>query len=200
MAAAGTFLFSNIVVGLIYGRSHFDPAIVVLQCFAPIVPLLFTGMLFGAAITAAGKTREIAVVKVLSVVISTILSILIIPVCQARWGNGGIGLVLAFGGSEILMLIAYLWLLPRGAVDRSVLLHLLRAGAASGGTVAVFWLLPAMTPWEAVPAFVAVFMVLALASGLLLKTDVEKVTAFVWSRVGGAMLRPARGTSRVFDR
>lgn len=183
LAAAGTFLFADVAVELIYGHGHFDPAAPVLQCFAAILPLLFMGMLFGTALTAARKTTEIAIAKVLSVVMSTFLSILFIPLCQARWGNGGIGLVLAFGVSEILMTIGYVWLLPRGAVDRGALLHLLRAAVAVGGTVAIIWFLPSMKPWEAVPACVAVFMVLTLASGLLLRTDLEKVIAFVWRKV-----------------
>ena len=64
------------------------------------------------AIIAAGKTKEMAVVKVLSIAVSTGLSIVLIPVCQARLGNGGVGSVLAFGSTEILMLAAFLWLLP----------------------------------------------------------------------------------------
>src|SRR5260370_41859696 len=78
------------------------------------------------------------VVKAISVAISTGLAILLIPVCQARLDNGGIGLVLAFGSTEILMLTAFLWLLPRGAVDRRGLLAALRAAAAGGGAGVVF--------------------------------------------------------------
>ena len=178
LAAAGTFLFADVAVGLIYGH-HFDPAVAVLQVFAPVFPLFFMDMLFGNAIIAAGKTKEMAVVKVLSIAVSMGLSILLIPVCQARLGNGGIGLVLAFGSSEVLMLTAFLWLLPRGAVDRSALLDFLRAAAAAGGTVVIFWALPSMTPWLAAPACVAVFMALALASGLVLRTDLDKVADLV---------------------
>ena len=46
LAAAGTFLFADVAVGLIYGH-HFDPAVAVLQAFAPIFPLFFMDMLFG---------------------------------------------------------------------------------------------------------------------------------------------------------
>jgi O-antigen/teichoic acid export membrane protein len=178
LAAVGTFLFADVAVVLVYGQGRFDPAAAVLQVFAPVLPLFFVNMLFATAITAAGKTKEIAVVKTLSVAVSTGLAILLIPVCQARFGNGGIGLGLALGSTEVLMLTGCLWLL-RGAVDRSALLDFLRAAIAAGGTVVIFWALPSMTPWLAAPACVAVFMVWALASGLVLRTDLDKVADLV---------------------
>ena len=113
------------------GATSIQP-LAVLQVFAPVLPLFFIDILLGFAIIAAGKTKELAAVKLLSVAVSTGLAILLIPVCQARLGNGGIGSVLAFGSSEVLMLAAFLWLLPRGAVDRSALLDFLRAAAAAG--------------------------------------------------------------------
>ncbi len=179
LAAVGTFLFADVAVDLIYRRGDFDPAVSVLQVFAPLLPLFFVDMCLGNAITAVGKTKEIAVVKALSTAVSTGLAILLIPLCQARMGNGGIGLVFALGSTEVLMLTAYLWLLPRGAVDRSALLDFLRAAGGAGGTVLIFWALPSMTPWLAVPACVAVFMALALASRLVLRTDMDNVTALV---------------------
>jgi hypothetical protein len=90
---------------------------------------------------------------------------------------------LAFGSSEVLMVAAILWLLPRRLVDRSALLDFLRAAAAAGGTVAIFWALPSMTPWLAVPACIAVFMALALAIGLVLRTDLDNVADQVWGKL-----------------
>jgi O-antigen/teichoic acid export membrane protein len=178
LAAVGTFLFADVAVGLVYG-GNFDPAVVVLRIFAPVFPLLFMDILFGYAITAVGKTKEIALVKVLSVLVSTALNFLLIPLCQARLGNGGIGLILAFGSTEVLMLSGFLWLLPRGVVDRTALLDSLRAAAAAGGTLGIFWVLPSMTPWFAVPTCVAVFVALALVSVLILKTDLGELAVLV---------------------
>ena len=79
--------------------------------------------------------------------------------------------MLAFGSSEILMLTAVVRLLPRGAVYRGALLDFLRAAASAAGTMVIIWALPTITPWLAVPACVAVFMTLALASGLVRRTD-----------------------------
>ena len=194
LAGVGTFLFADVAVGLIYGRGHFDPAARVLQAFAPVLPLFFIDILFGYTIIAAGRTRQMAAVKLLSVAVSTGLAILLIPVCQARLGNGGIGTVLAFGCSEVLMLTAFLWWL-RGVVDRHAFQDFLRAAAAAGGTLAIFWALPSMSPWLAIPLCVAVFAALALVSGLVLRTDVDKVVNLVRERLEG-LLAGGRGQDR----
>jgi O-antigen/teichoic acid export membrane protein len=173
LGAVGTYLFADLAVGLIYGKGHFDPAAAVLRFFAPILPLFFMDMTFGSAITAVGKTKEIAVFKALSVVLSTGLALVLIPACQANFGNGGIGLVLSFGSTEIVMLIGYLWLLPRGAVDRNALFDFLRGGVAAVGTVAIMLALPDMTPWLGLPLSVILFAVLAFACGLILKSDLK---------------------------
>jgi O-antigen/teichoic acid export membrane protein len=179
MAAAGTFLFANVAVYLIYGKDRFDQAAVLLQFFAPVLPRFFMSIFFGTAITAAGKMKEIAVAKALSVVLTTGLDFLLIPICQSQFGDGAIGLVLAFAAGEVLMLTAYLWLLPRGALDRGALMDLLRAAAAACGTAVIFWALPPITPWAEVPAYAVVFMALALASGLVLTGDLKKVAYLI---------------------
>src|SRR5262249_49517654 len=126
LAAVGTFFFAEFAVSLIYG-SRFEGAVAVLQVFAPVLALLFINVLLGNARTVVGKTKEMAVIKVLTAVASTALAVLLIPVCQARFGNGGIGLALALGATEILMLGGFLRLLPRGAVELSWLVDSLRA-------------------------------------------------------------------------
>ena len=143
--------------------------------FAPILPLFFMDILFGTVLTALGKTKEIAVIKIVSIVLSACLSLVLIPICQSQGGNGGIGLVLAFGAAEVMMLSAFLWLLPRGTVDHSALYDVVRAIFAAGCTGAVLWAFPSLTPWIAVPACVILFVALALVSGLIRPGDINQL-------------------------
>lgn len=176
LGAAGTYLFADVAVGIIFGQQQFDPAITLLKVFAPILPLVFVDALFGTTLTAVGKTKEIALVKTISIIFGAGLSFLLIPICQARYGNGAIGLLLAFGLSEVLMLVAFLYLLPKGTWHVGDLLNFLKAAAAAGGTVMMFVMLPAMTPWIAVPASILVFIVLSYVFGLVKKQDVQKLS------------------------
>lgn len=185
LAAVGTYLFAGVAVELIYGRGRFDPAVVVLQVFAAVLPMLFLGTLFGTTLTAMGKTKQIAVVKVVSLAVSTGLAILLIPWCQSRFGNGGIGLALAIGAAETLMLPAFLCLLPRGAMDGRGLWDVLRAAGAAAATAVVFRSLPEFTPWLAMPGCVMLFAVLSYALGLIRRSDLDMAGEIIRSKAGG---------------
>ncbi len=192
LGAVGTFLFANFAVTLIYGRGRFDPAATVLQVFAPALLLFFVDILLGTTITAVGKTREMALVKLLSVGASTGLALLLVPVCQDRLGNGGVGLVLAFGSTEVLMLASFLLLLPRGSLDGATFLDFGRAVLSGAGTLALVRALPALTPWVTLPAAVGAYAGLALATGLLRRDEVSAALRMV-RRKYDTVLRRARG-------
>jgi O-antigen/teichoic acid export membrane protein len=165
LGAVGTYLFAEPVIALIYGRNTFAPSAAVLQLFAPMLLLFFVDMMLGGVVTALGKTRVLAVAKLLNVALSTALGILLVPPCQARWGNGGLGIVLAFGASEFVMLAAYLWVIPREALGRESLLDVGRVVLAGAVTVAVFHRLPSVALWVALPAAVSTFVLLTWAVG-----------------------------------
>jgi O-antigen/teichoic acid export membrane protein len=165
LAGIGTFLFAGPVVALIYGPGGFAPSATVLELFAPMLLLFFVDMMLGGVVTAIGRTRTLAVAKLLNVALSTALGILLVPPCQARLGNGGLGIVLAFGISEFVMLGAYLWVIPSGALGREPLLDIGRALLAGAGTVALFRVLPPVSLWVALPAAVTTFALLTWAVG-----------------------------------
>jgi O-antigen/teichoic acid export membrane protein len=167
LGAVGCFLFADVAVSLVYSRGMFGPAADVLQLYAPALVIFYLDMTLATAATAAGKTRALAVAKLVSVVVSSGLAVLFIPICQARYGNGGLGVVAAFTASEVVMLVACIAVLPRGALARAELLDLARAFVAALGTWFLFHLLPPFTFWLGIPMCVLVFTTLALALGLV---------------------------------
>jgi O-antigen/teichoic acid export membrane protein len=167
LAAVGTYLFADFAVSVIYGKRHFDPAAQVLQVFAPTLFLFFVSILLGTVVTAVGRARELAVAKLICLALSTGLAVLLVPYFQARVQNGGLGLVVAFGLTELVMVMACVWLVPRGALALGTLVDLVRALAAGAATLAVFWWFPPVTPWLRLPASIFVFAFFSLASGLV---------------------------------
>jgi O-antigen/teichoic acid export membrane protein len=167
LAAVGTYLFADFAVSLIYGQGRFDPAAQILQIFAPALFLFFVDILLGSVVTAAGRNRELAVAKLICVALGTGLAVLLVPYFQARFQNGGLGLVLAFGSTEIVMVMACVWLAPRGAFALGTLVDLVRALTAGAATLAVFWWFPPVTPWLRLPAMICVFAFFSLANGLV---------------------------------
>ena len=112
LAGTGTYLFSSTAIRLVYGSRGFEPAATILRVFAPGLFLLFVDILLGNVIYAAGRGTGLAVAKILSVVVGVALDFALIPLFQQRYGNGGIGVVVAFALSELVVFAGALIVLP----------------------------------------------------------------------------------------
>lgn len=173
LAGAGTWLFADLAVSLVFGLEKFAPAADVLRLSAPVIFLFCIDMLLGTAIVAAGGERRLALAKIASVVVATALDLVLVPIAEVRFGNGGLGVVFSALGSELVMCGAALVLVARGTVNRQLLLDLLRAVTAGAGTVAAGYLLRAVHPAIGLPASMAVFAALALGTGLVGRADLD---------------------------
>jgi O-antigen/teichoic acid export membrane protein len=171
LGMVGTYLFADLAVSVVYSKQKFGPAIPVLQVFAPGLLLLFIDMQLGFAILAAGRSLGLAIAKAVSVVLGAALDVLLIPWCQARFGNGGIGVVLSYNLSELVMIVAALILIPRGALDRRSLADAARALVAGAGALAATWFLRAVSPILALPLCIALFGALCVALRLVTRED-----------------------------
>ncbi|MBV9532747.1 MAG: oligosaccharide flippase family protein [Bradyrhizobium sp.] len=178
LAAVGCYLFGNFAVDLIYGASHFRPSVEVLEFYAPVFFILFFNMLLGNVVFAIRRTREMAFAKLGNILVSTILALFLVPAFQARWDNGGLGIVVATGAGELLMLIFFAAVLPPGTLDKRTLLDAARALLASFGTLALFWLLPPFSPWLGIPLCIIVFGLLALSVGLVSRAELTVFSDF----------------------
>jgi O-antigen/teichoic acid export membrane protein len=173
LAAVGTYLFAGTAIGLIYGEGGFGPAAAILQVFAPGFFLLFIDILLGNVIYACGGGTAFALAKVASVGAGTALDVVLIPIFQRRYGNGGIGVVVAFALSELVVFAGAMLALRRGTLDRAAALDVARALAAAAATVAGYRLLPPLPAWLGVPVCLAAFTGAALAAGLIGKRDLQ---------------------------
>ncbi len=186
LASVGTFLFSDLAVTIVYGGEEFAQAGAILRVFAPGLFLLFVDVLLGTAVIAIGRADRLAMAKGLNVLVTTALDVLLVPWFQARYGNGGIGIVTAFAAGELAMFAALVWILPRGALDRATLVDGGRALVAGCATLLLFGALPALSPWVGVPGAVVVFAGVAVAFGLVRRSDAATVSQLVSERRGGS--------------
>ena len=188
LAGVGTFLFADGAIALVYGHRHFGPAGIVLKVFGPGLFLLFVDVLFGNALTAMGRAGAFSGVKVVSIAVSTGLDLLLIPWFQGRYGNGGIGAVVAFILSEFVVFAGALFLMRRGSLGRGVLLDTIRALAAVAVTALVVESLPALPLFVGIAVCIACFALCALAVGLLRRRDIETM---------GSLLRKQKPSAAV---
>jgi O-antigen/teichoic acid export membrane protein len=182
LGAVGTYFFADLAVTLVYGKARYAPAVPILQLFAPVLLLLFVDMPLGGAILAAGKSRSFAAVKLLSVLVGAVLDFLFISFFQARLGNGGLGVTLSFCISELVMVIASLAMIPRGAIDRSSVVDMFRSLGTAVATVLLVRALPTMPQLVELPLCLVVFAILAWATGLVRRRDLDLLQEVVRRR------------------
>jgi len=179
LGGTGTFLFGSTAIALIYGERGFGPAASILQVFAPGLFLLFVDILLGNIIYAAGGGTGFAAAKVVSVVVGTALDFVLIPLFQQRYGNGGIGVMVAFALSEFVVFAGAMLVLRRGTLDPATAADVVRALGASAATVALFRVLPPLPPWVGIPLCVIAFAAVSLALGLVAVRDLAVLRALV---------------------
>lgn len=190
LAAVGTYLFADVAVSIIYGNRGFGPAALILQAFAPALFLVCVDMLFGGAVLAIGRPKALAAAKAANVILCTGLSFLLIPWAVRTLGNGGVGLVLAFGASEGVMFVAAAWLLPRGTLGASFIGDVLRSLAAAALTLALFYVLPPITPWLGIPLCIATFIGAAVAVRLFTREEARAFSAALLKKRGAPAVEP----------
>jgi O-antigen/teichoic acid export membrane protein len=187
LGAVGTYLFADLAVRIIYGKSGFAPAATILQVFSPALFLVCIDVLFMSAILAVGRPKALAAAKAVNVVVCTAMAFALIPWFQRHHGNGGIGLVTAFAASEGIMFAASVLILPRRTLDSGFVADIGRSVAAGGVTLVLFRLLPPLSPFLGVPLAIAAFAVAAAALGLVRRDEVQVFA--------GALLRRRAGTT-----
>lgn len=174
MGAAGTWVFADLAIGTVYGRESFAPAITLLRVFSPLLMLFFVDVLLGTAATVT-RPGPVAAAKAGAIVATTVVSVLAVPWCQGRFGNGAIGSLLAFGFGEVLMIVVAFRLLPAGTVGWPLWRGLARATLAAAGTVLAVSVLPTQSVLLIAPGFLVAFGVLAYLLRLVTPAEVLKL-------------------------
>lgn len=182
LVGVGTYAFAPFAISVVYGSEKFGGAATILQAIAPTLSLMFLNLLFSTPVLVLGKANRVAAYKVLALGVSAGLAFWLVPLAQQELGNGALGVVAAFGASELLMLVAFSVLLPRGAIGRRFFVDLLRATIAGALALASLRLMPGLSEWIAMPLFVLVFAAGGLALGLFSRADVGAFVAVIRRR------------------
>jgi O-antigen/teichoic acid export membrane protein len=118
--AIGCGLFPDLGVW-IFGRSTFGPSEANLTVLSPCLLLTYHSMALGCCLSAAGRQRVWSIAQLACVAVGAVADWLLIPYCQSRWGNGGLGVCASLGLCEVLLLAAAIGLQAPGVLDRSVM-------------------------------------------------------------------------------
>ena len=175
LAAIGTYLFADDAIAIVYGQQHFGNSAIILKMYAPAFFLLFMNVLLGYALFALDLAKAFSVAKWISVAVSMALELLLIPVFQERMGNGGIGVVVAFGLSEFVVFAGAIFLLRPKGLSLDISVDIARALGSAVLTLLLFWWMPPLPFLVGVPVCVIAFLLSSVGLGLVRRADVELV-------------------------
>jgi O-antigen/teichoic acid export membrane protein len=175
LGSVGLYLFADVAISVVYSERKFGPAADILRAFTPALLLIYIDMLLGYAILAVGKAGQLAKAKLLAVIVTTGVELVLIPLCQARFSNGGIGIVLAMACGELVMVTAAVLLL-RNLVSGAMAADFFRGLLAGTATIALIRSV-SLTPLLGIPLCVATFGVLAAVVGLVRRDDLELLSS-----------------------
>src|SRR5262245_4524255 len=202
LGAIGTYAFADFAVAMVYRDTAFAPAATILRAFSVNLFLVSVDVLLGTIIFAAGSVTRFARAKVIAVVLTTALEVALILFCQARFGNGGIGVMLAFAAGELILIAAAVRLIPAGTLDRTSLLDVIRAVAAGAATVLTLQVIAPAAPLAGIAMTIAAYTLYAFAFRLLKRSDINDLLALLvpkatWSSTETAAARPTRRGLRI---
>jgi O-antigen/teichoic acid export membrane protein len=181
--SSALYLFADHIVAIIYGQGRFEQTASILRVSAVFLPLLFFTYLLASAIFAVGWNKALAVISMIRISVCAVLSWLLIDYWQQRFGNGAIALVIIAGVAEIPAMIAYLALLPRGAVGSTSTFNGLRACITSLCTVVPLSMLQPLGLLYLTPLFALLFAVTAMLTRLVLPRDLRLAIEVARSRM-----------------
>jgi O-antigen/teichoic acid export membrane protein len=134
--AAGLILFAHEIVGIFYGMPAYEPSVVVLRVLAAGLLFLYVDMILGTALLSSDRQIRMAFVSLAAIPFSAGVNYLLIPYFQANYQNGGIGVGIATGITEILIMISMAHLLPKGVL-RGLRVPVAIKAVAGGGAMAI---------------------------------------------------------------
>lgn len=198
-ASAGVIVVSRDLVDLLYG-ADFESSVLLMQLLAPFVPLVAINTVLGTALIASDRHKRYIWVAAAAAIFNPPLTILVVRIADDRYdGNGAIGAAIATVCTEIFITICALRMRHRGVFDRSTLAFCARCLAAAGAMVGVVLLLDGAGLFVRVAVGGLVYVIAALAVGVVPISDAK---AFIISarkrlRGGGKDDTPADPESSV---
>lgn len=164
--ALGCALYADLGVA-IYGTEGYAPAAQNLVVLSGMVLLVYFSMPLSCALLAAGKHVAWAAWQFGCVVVRLVGNILLIPVFEKYYGNGGLGVCISAVVCEIVLVGVALYMIPHGVINRD-LAKVMGKGVLSGAAMAAAAVaMRGLNPWLAAPvAMVVYFGALYLLGGV----------------------------------
>ena len=157
---------------------------------AASLPLVGINMIIGAILGAKDRQRQWAIAAVVAAVLNVALNLVAIPFTQDHWDNGAIGAAFVTSLTEVFLLGAGQYLMPKGILDRRTFvgaLKCLAVGALMGG---VIWLLRDLPIVLTVPLGAAMFGAGVVLTGTLSRAEIREAWELLTRRASPEAAAP----------
>jgi O-antigen/teichoic acid export membrane protein len=136
----GLFVIANQLVVLLYG-ADFAPSGPILALMGLVLIPTYQNILLGQFLTSTDRQNLWTVVMLVATALTLPLDLLLVPWCQQVFSNGAIAGSLSFLITEVGMVVAGIWLLPKGSLSPATIGTGLRILVAGLAMAACAWLL-----------------------------------------------------------
>lgn len=114
----GLMIIADPLVVLLFG-AEFAPSGPVLAIMGIVLIFTYLNILLGRFMLAMDRQNIWTVVMIIAILVTVLLDLFFIPWCRQMFANGAIGGALSYVITEVGMVLAGLWLLPRGSLGWS---------------------------------------------------------------------------------
>lgn len=160
----------------------FQHAVPLMSILALQQPLMATDMLLGTALVASHRERRSLGLAVCGATFNVAMNLWMIPLTQTHLGNGAIGAAMVEVVTEALLCIGAVLLLGRGPLSWSLVGIAARIGVACLCLGAVIMVLRETSLPLAVVAGGLIYLVCAVALGVLRPRELWQIRRFVFNR------------------
>ncbi|MEZ4681183.1 MAG: flippase [Caldilineaceae bacterium] len=168
----GMTIVAGPIVTALFGREFVNSG-PILAVLGIALIFMYQNVLLGQYLISIDRQNAWTVVMAISTVLLISLDLFLIPWSHQRWANGAIGGALAYGITELGMVIAGIWLLPKGTLGSNNLKFALRVFAAGLLMAIVAWWLSNFFIAIPILAGAVVYGVLIVAMQLVPKEDYQ---------------------------
>lgn len=190
-AALGLMLLADKLIEFLGYPESFAGSVVPIMLLATTLPLVAVNMIVGAALAAQDRQRQWAIAGVGAAILNPAFNLIAIPYTQTEFGNAGIGAAAVTALTEVYLLVAGQYLLPRGLFDFSTVVGALRCLLAGLAMASVVWLVRDLPILLSVPIGGLVYCGASLLLGAVSLGDVRRVRGYLHERRAAPALNAA---------
>jgi O-antigen/teichoic acid export membrane protein/acetyltransferase-like isoleucine patch superfamily enzyme len=193
--ATGLIVAAPNIIGFLYHRAEFDPAVPALQALAPGIVFLYINTACTTILMSTKQEKKITVMAGIALVFNLGLNLVLIPSLHQ------VGAALTTSLTELLLLSISLALIPQALLPVRSLPVAFKAGVACSAMAVAVLFMQRATILVIVPIATVVYLGVATVLGTIPGEDIESLLAAVRAKAGrkGAPLDAGASKSKVGD-